>query len=319
MRWIKQQGVTLLEMLLVLAIASAIILMIVGYTTQKMGEFRRDKVSLQMQQILNAGLAYYTNTSTWPNNLSTLQAAGYLPTPLNNPWGKGFTVDSTSSGGKTLSVSTDVTVAAAVDAKIIAGRLPLGTADVDATKAIVKATVNIPGQNLNNARSMNFGSLYHSGACVPVPTCPGSMEAQIYVVPASVSGVVRDPNCTTVASCQPVANPITHYTAYATKPNYLSDSSPKGPPSCNSPDNTATGVECWQTINGQQPVILPNDGRKYWRVCLAVDTDQGPVKPTGPPGKNPVWGQIMGTVLTITKCVPPNEPSGSGFVVFDNQ
>src|SRR5687768_2200405 len=62
----KTKGFTLLEMLLVLAISSSLVVLLLNYTTQKSDEMRRDKTVLQIQQILNAALSYYVNTSTWP-------------------------------------------------------------------------------------------------------------------------------------------------------------------------------------------------------------------------------------------------------------
>jgi len=72
----KVTGFTLIEMLLVLIIVSMIIYMGLGYLQQRTVQIRMDRTSLQMQQILNAGMAYYIANSTWPANLACLQGVG---------------------------------------------------------------------------------------------------------------------------------------------------------------------------------------------------------------------------------------------------
>src|SRR5258708_34066525 len=80
------KGFTLVEMLLVATIISLIIYAGFSYFQQRTLQMTINRTSMQMQQILNAGLAYYVANSTWPvaavstaTNLSTLQGAGFLP------------------------------------------------------------------------------------------------------------------------------------------------------------------------------------------------------------------------------------------------
>ena len=62
---------------------------------------------------------------------------------------------------------------------VIAGELPVAYVSDKygdpyvSGNVYVTAQVTTPGQNLNNARSVNFVGIYHNGACVPVPNCPG--------------------------------------------------------------------------------------------------------------------------------------------------
>src|SRR3990167_329258 len=247
------KGFTLLEVLLVLAIASSLIVLMLKYTTQKSDELRRDKTVLQMQQILNAGLSYYVNNSFWPmlgatiNNISGLCGTGnwnplntlqpnYLPTTLqNNSYGNPFFINcgNMANGGNFYVRTTANTVA---NARVIAGRLPLAFITNAAGWAtnppsqpavcaaggagcnVVVTTVTIPGQNLNNARSVNFAGVYYHGGCVPAPNCPPNMSPSIIVAPISVSGMLASTpptNCTTdPTTCQNIqAFPISSFTA----------------------------------------------------------------------------------------------------------
>ncbi len=304
-------GFTLIEMLLVLVIIAAILVGLLGYTQQKTESMRRDRTAMQMQQIENAAMAYYVSTSSWPANIAALQTAGFLPSSLgNNPYANPYFINSDSSTGN-FSVCTAVTSNnsdnAMTLAQTLAGMLPLGfvtdtddpssscspnmtpTTSCSQTSCTIVTIVNIPGQNLNNARSVNFAGIYKNGACVPVPQCPGgtgsnSMKASIMVVPVSVSGVYS--NNSTVL-------PISSFTARATPsamtPNTCADMA-AGPQSCN--------------LSAPGP---------YWRVCLQVITEKGEVTSV----TNPQWG-AMTSLMALTRCVPNNEPSGSDFSVYTN-
>jgi prepilin-type N-terminal cleavage/methylation domain-containing protein len=293
----KKSGFTLFEMLLVLIIMSAIMIMIFGYSTQKFEQFRRDKAALQMQQILNAGMAYYINNGKWPADVATLQTANFLQSGvLNDPWGNAYTV---SSDPTTNVFSVVATLPDQADATILVGMLPLATTAASGTNFTVTAGVNVPGQNLNNARSVNFTSVYHHGACVPAPVCPGTMTADIIVIPVSVSGVIdsSSPTHDTYA--------LHSFTAYAyggvngtTTPN-TAPATYDAVAGC--PDPT-TAVTCNS---------VPTTGT-YWRVCLQVVTANGEHLAT-----DMNWGQNV-SVAVMTRCVPQNEPSGNDLTVFTN-
>jgi prepilin-type N-terminal cleavage/methylation domain-containing protein len=165
----------------------------------------------------------------------------------------------------------------------------------------VVTSVNIPGQNLNNARSLNFGGVYRNGACVPVPECPGKdMVPQILVSPAAVAGLSEGMNGASSTSGDVV--PISSFTAYATTPTKWVQGS-EAPPSCE--DQTQTS-DCLETTGGDP---LPQN-QKYWRVCLAIVTEKG--KLTGSK-----WVKESGSVAVITRCAPPGEPHGSNFDLFE--
>lgn len=327
------KGFSLMEMLLVLVIMSSMLLLITNYGTHRMDQFRRDKTALQMQQILNAAMAYYVSNGQWPvttcdggaNTLNTLITANYLPPNMSkNMYGNAYSI-SCAAATNVFTVSSSTKKAA--DATIIAGMLPAGVASA----LVVTGQVNVPGQNLNNARSVNFAGLYHTGACVPVPSCPAGMTAQIFAVPASVSGVNDAPTpsgcsapvngvggtCTAISSY-----PITSFSAYATGPSAAAVNN--GPPNCDGSSNP----ECYADLTngvGGATVFISNPGQKFWRVCLNIMTEKGVVKiPSGKSYNNPqnmFWAQSMGVIMVTTRCAPnagENLPdvSGSSFNVW---
>jgi prepilin-type N-terminal cleavage/methylation domain-containing protein len=345
----KEQGFTLLEMLLVLVIISSIVIMGLNYTLQKSAELRRDKATLQYQQILNAGLAYYLSESKWPT-LEDLQVApgGYLPNiPLINPWGYPYEVAEITpkkEGGTLFYVYSQVPAKNATDlaqANALAGRLPMAFTTMsdppdptvlcvakgeaegktepepepESEACYLAASVSVPGQNLNNARSINFSNLYHHGGCVPAPECPANMTPTIMVVPTSVSGVNdRD---------SVVTYPISSFTAYAYgKANGTAtpDSSPAQSDQvaeCLIPGAIPNARTCQSTIYTNIP---PKATDKFWRVCLRIITSKGDVSETNPEKYDASWGKYV-SLLAVTYCEPGSPPSkkvGSDFKVYSN-
>jgi prepilin-type N-terminal cleavage/methylation domain-containing protein len=322
------KGFTLFEMLLVLGIMSVIILMISNYTSQKVDEFRREKAAVQMQQILNAGLAYYMNVGYWPtqtsgtstctssalnqtgSNANPLQSGGYLPNPVNSPWaGAVYSVNCNGTASTSASVFQVSLVVpgkqATANANVVAGMIPMGTA----ASTTVTGQVLVPGQNLNNARSVNFAGYYHNGACVPAPVCPTNMTADILVVPISLYGVNE-------ASTTYAYYSLYGFTAYAyglANGTTTPSSVPGAPDSIADCVNPQTKTPCAST--GAYPTAPTNittpTAYTYWRVCLSVTTERGLVSSTADTG----WGQYA-TVMAITRCVPANEYSGSDFTVW---
>lgn len=331
----KCDGFTLLEMLLVMVIVSSIIIMFLTYTTTKTDETKRDVTVMQYEQILNAGLAYYINNSTWPTDIGVLSTNKYLPNKtINNSWGQGYTFYQDLTAG-TFSICSTITgrqvgatYTSTMHANIIAGRLPMAyvasgacpanpapyttpppaLAICASTTCAVVSTVNIPGQNLNNARSVNFAGLYRNGACVPAPVCPNpysaanpnGMKPAIMVVPVSVSGNYY--GGTNVY-------PLSSFTAYAVgNLNSLNDPTTT-PAKCTPTPPTQTAI-CDKANAGD---ALLTTGT-FWRVCLNVVTEKGTISSTPPS----VWQYTSGTIMAITRCVPYNEPAGSGFNVFQS-
>jgi prepilin-type N-terminal cleavage/methylation domain-containing protein len=332
----KLKGFTLIELLLVMAIMSSILVAILGYTTQRSDEMRRDRAVMQMQQILSAGLAYYVNIGAWPDEIKNLQDGSYLPSgTMNNPWGLGYAIKSPASANAPSfsicsSVSGKNSYAAAT---IIAGRLPMALVvdgsvtttttpspappapptppittttcptiikpcTTDSTSCTVISSVTIPGQNLNNARSINFAGLYHNGACVAAPSCPLNMVPTVFVAPVSISGMNDADNT--------IVYPITSFTAYATGVDLDSGAPGSSPLDCTLQKNTTC-------FGYDSPGI-------YWRVCANIVTQKGVVNTAGGNGS---WAQNAAVILALTRCMPAKEPStptvsGSPFTVYTN-
>lgn len=320
----KEKGFTLFEMLLVLVIITSVLLMLMTYLTRSADESKRDAAVLKYEQILNAGLAYYINYSAWPADMAALTTNNYLPnTPrgINNPWGQGFTFYNDATTG-TFSICSMITAgvsSGAIEAGILAGRLPMAyvttscppqetppitapaPADCTGADCALVSTVNIPGQNLNNARSVNFAGIYHNGACVPAPICPTTMKPSIVVSPVSVSGTYTG---TTEVF------PLSSFTAYARGKggNGTDQSAPAlRPIACTADSTSTTGVDC------ESIPATPFTSGTYWRVCLDVVTERGRI---GDPGSE--WKSSSGIIMAITRCVPNNEPPGSTFDVFQS-
>jgi prepilin-type N-terminal cleavage/methylation domain-containing protein len=321
MKTMKQwavQGFTLIEMLLVMTIISAFIYASIGYVQQRTLDLKIDRTAAQMQQVLNAGLAYYVSNQQWPSSVAVLQAGGYLPASLANPWGTtpSYTLSNTSALLRVAVTLPSSLVDQTAIGAILAGKLPLAASSTVVTPPIcpplpapcppptsqttVTASVNIPGQSLNNATAVNFTGIYHNGACVPVPNCPtlpsgAAMVPSISVAPASVSGM--NDGSTDVY-------PISSFTAYATGPtNYVNGSGAGGPPACSS--DASNNTACYSNVAGGSTVAT---GR-YWRVCLQVVTEKGSVR----------WQSTTGqyaTVTALTRCSVPTENVGSSMGVF---
>lgn len=355
----SQHGFTLIEMMLVMVVIGMLLYAGMNYMQQKFQADRIDRTALQMQQILNAGLAYYVNTASWPvasperftGTDEFLQRNGYLlPGKINNPWGLTDPENHptsysliTDGNKKLLTVVTYIgnTPQAITNAQVIAGKLPMGItcqsfrdfdiednvickACADKNPCYVGASVNVPGENLNNATAINYAGLYHSGACVKMPTCPiKGMVPSIMVVPVSVTGASDEPTVaagktctpTDLSDCQINSYPITSFTgvALANIPVVYGPRAPDcGDPYLPSPPPPSP---CLSDSTGK-PISDSDPKAQYWRVCLQVASTKGNVTP--PTNKN-TWGQLMGTVMVLIRCSTPQEhATDSGFDVYQN-
>lgn len=331
------RGFTLIEMLLVLAIIGMIIFMTTSYFQQQALQARMDKASVQLQQILSAGMAYYVSNGYWPDpgsneSIDCLQGEGggtciqYLPTTFINPWTYNYhtklndNCDSSGTSEATCASFYAYTKINAGDktyavATAIAGKLPLAYAtsedpdgknfpDSDpndctpsSSVCYVVTSVTIPGQNLNNADAIKFSGVYNHGGCVPVPSCPLDMVPQIMVVPVQVAGV----NTKASGSDQDVY-PISSFMAYAKG----GPGSGISPGRCTS--DTGGGDKTCQSKEGTDF----DSGYKgdYWRVCMQVVTTNGDVSEN-----NDEWGKAV-SVMAITRCSIKGANVGSEFGVY---
>ena len=336
-------GVTLIEVLLVTAIISAVLYMSMGYMQQKIRQARYDREVAQIQQILNAGLAYYLANGKWPASMNCLQGKGacfaavYLPPLMQNLFTYPPSPYFVSSTATQFMVIAPILSGANfyADAITMAGMLPSGYATAPSGptnpclttsgSCVLYATVPPPGQDTNNATAVNFAAVYHNGACVPVPPCPPTggtkMVASIVVAPAGVTGANTAPsgpagscNANDQSGCTIDAYPLSSFSAAATPKADISTGS--GPYSCKTAFTGApVAAPCYDDASGT--LITGQPGSEYWRVCLSVVTEKGAVVQNDPsPSTNSAWGQLTGNVMAITRCIIPGEENGSGFTVW---
>ncbi len=191
----KRHGFTLVEVLLVMLVVSAVAVLGVGYTNQKMTNLRMRIAAGQFQQIENAGLAYLAAHGSLGADLTevvttsaTLYAQHYLTAVPTSPWGNAYSY----TIYKNNKIAVSLTLPSANIAKWLVGVLP----NAKVTGSTVIDTVIGSKQYVNNADAVNFMGTYHSGACVPVPTCPSGTTAQVLVAPSSATGAYVAPTCT---------------------------------------------------------------------------------------------------------------------------
>lgn len=314
-------GATLLEMMLVAVIIGSLSMLGVRYLQMRATQLQVARAAMQMQDILNAASIYFVNTSTLPTSVSDLQASpGYLPSKVVSPWGTPYVLTSNFTNG-VISVSIYIPNEPGPSvATQLAGQVPMGTISTNGSlctpttgKCKVTAQMTLPSQSLNSAQAVNFVNLYHHGACVPAPVCPGwdytnnvcldgssgstadCMQPTIFVVPVSVSGFNN-------GGSTGQAYPISSFTAIAyggpTALNYPINGSPG---SCLAP---TTGVAC-----GGSDINTTTTA--YWRVCLKITTTKGALSKTSPSN----WGDYV-EVIAITRCAPLSQSVGSDFTVF---
>lgn len=316
-------GFTLIEMLLVIVVIGMILLASVQYLQLKGAQSRIDRTTIQMQQILNAGLAYYIANGNWPEKPEDLMPTDQtLPRYLTgdafqSPWGIEYQIGTTLSPKKDLFsvylvlTAPDNSSFASSTAKILAGSLPMGytsndtanlaqvpsidhtCGDTEATCSVV-ASVNLPGQDLNERGAVRFANLYRHGGCVPAPNCPTNNNSypQIMVVPAQVSGNLMGAQSTPTA-----VYPISQFTAYAV--GLGASTIPTGEP-----------APCVQGRKAQACGGTIANGKKYWHVCLKVVTEAGTLVEND-------WAQQDNTLLAITRCTVPQEDTGSDLKIYE--
>lgn len=173
-----QRGFTLIEMLLVIALISAIAVFSIGIYQQQATNFKIDKTALQMQQWLEGAKAYYVDCSIWPgfdvNNpnkaadpvLAYQQLEGHAPrcdgqqvTYVQpgaidiNPWGNTYSMlvaNSAGFGVEAIIASTDVLPHAVQIGQQIAARLPNAEVRAMSGPVTVNAFIAIPGGAAGN-------------------------------------------------------------------------------------------------------------------------------------------------------------------------
>lgn len=350
MKTFKRKGFSLVEMLLVMVIMGAMLVLLMNYSTQKADQLRRENIAREFQTILNSALAFYVTNGTWPgmtvggvktsctngwlnfDNTADLQIQNYLPQAANMP-SVGGNLYEFNCNQVTGLFAVRVVVPLAADQTIIAGMIPLGSLQAG---NVVEGQVNIPGQNLNNARSLNFAGVYYAGSCVPAPTCPVGMKPDILVTPSAVAGVAYPPTCTgssnnapfDPSSCSAQVYPVSSFIGFARGDNgvstapadpnggagaYTNTNGYLGPPFDCETSHAPVALKCAASnLNvadvGAAPAdTLPSNGTLYWRVCLYVNTENGVAYPNyndpGNPATTPALPVGAGTAAAWGKMI----------------
>ncbi len=108
-RYNSYQGFTLLELLLVIAILGVLATFSLSLYQQETSRFKIEKTALQMQQILQAATAYYTQNNQWPSNCADPNFNNYLPVGSSvNPWGNNYICQPSQEGKKFDVISGDL-------------------------------------------------------------------------------------------------------------------------------------------------------------------------------------------------------------------
>ena len=136
-------------------------------------------------------------------------------------------------------------------------------------------------------------------------------------MPVSINGYYNSPtgapcNPTNLTGCTVNSYPLNGFTAYAT-------SYSAAPPTC---DGSSGSASCGASTDSSGVTTPIAGGANYWRVCLSVSTEEGVVTPnnasSGSAATTGAWGQLVGVVMAVTRCVPNNGNTGSGFTVWSN-
>lgn len=202
---IKQDlsGFSLIEVMLLLAIMASVLMVGMCNYEIEVRNFKVDKTALQLQQWLEAAMAYYVDHQQWPQGteqqpLRTLISTGYLPaasgttdTPIHNPWGNDYAAQSVISASNPngyFEVSTNIPVTVPHYQQIataIAARMPFASHPAQTGAVITQVT--IPGQASNIASNIPIkwiGYLDSDHPQLPANidlTCPNGAHAQVAV------------------------------------------------------------------------------------------------------------------------------------------
>lgn len=223
----QYKGFTLLELLLVLALVSILILGALSLYQIQLRNFKVDKTSLQMQQWLQAGMSFYVDCGQWPtdstqdpNIIMAMMGQSeltpeecppyphkirqYMPlgSDKNGPFPNQYHFGPFDPDGKLFQVTTTIGDDAPLletIGKMIASRLPNATSTVDDAQdpktVTVQTMVNAPAQAMGH----NMGVIILGMEMVKSTTlshikypsesdCPAGMKAVVLNAIANVQG-----------------------------------------------------------------------------------------------------------------------------------
>lgn len=246
----KTKGFTLIELLFVIAIISVIAAAGMSIVKQRAQEAKVEKCALQMQQMLQAGMAYYVDNNCWPHEAKCASGAPdfathYIPVGTTiNPWGEQLNYQYTATPGSRFQVTTKAPNNSI--AQRVAGMLPNAEVDkTDVTKIITETT--IPGQVTGETNVYVAKVGLTSGGAVTGFSCPTGYKSAIYFSPHSLQnarGVVAPKD----------KDKDSHSSYYLDKlPSFTVSGGCDGTNSCSSYSVTInegnTGVHCTEKID----------------------------------------------------------------------
>lgn len=135
-----QAGFTLMEMTLVMAVMIGIAVVALPKIQQETDHLLVDKATEEMRMWLEAGMAYYRDTGSWPGDTSVLVTGGYMPSgSATGPWGSSYTL--APAAGR-LQITYDA--GEQKFAERISAELPLASV----AGSVVTAEIVVPGTEL---------------------------------------------------------------------------------------------------------------------------------------------------------------------------
>ncbi|MDF2867831.1 MAG: hypothetical protein K0S11_1301 [Gammaproteobacteria bacterium] len=182
----KIKGVTLLEMLLVIAVTTTLMVGTLSLMRNKALNVKNDKTVLVMQQWLQAAISYYVvnQGDARQGDLTKILMQGQFipPGADKNPWDKPYNV---SLNNKTIVVTTVVPDS---QVKIIQGNLPYSlTVKSNVTGTVTLASpVPIPDAAAIQYTDIVAGTQANPAIVMP-PKCPDELKPEIFTVPVMYS------------------------------------------------------------------------------------------------------------------------------------
>ena len=204
-------GFTLIELLFIVIIVGIIMALIISAYQQRLYSTKIDRTTLQIQQLLQAGNAFYNDHGCSPSasgcNFDFINT--YVPVGnMSNPWGNPYNYQVSSDGEFQIS-----TVVAAPFANRIASQLPNTTLNPSpCNSGNCTITAGILSQNTLPTvliQGMGIYTLSNSSLPVPLPTftCPdNSWSGGVAAIVSTITAIGtdwKDQVCTNLSNLPP--------------------------------------------------------------------------------------------------------------------
>jgi prepilin-type N-terminal cleavage/methylation domain-containing protein len=195
----KQRGFSLLEMLLVITVLATISVAGVSYLRDKTLNVKLDKTALQMQQWLQASMAYYVDKSDWPADTQALMDDGYIPNDIKyvrSVWYTGvgkigvYTIGpDTHAKQVVLRLQLPNNVSYEV-AQRLAAKMPMADVDLNTKTIMVYGAIPGPGGGGQGAWDIVFirteylkqADNYYDKNALFTAACPAGKEPDLFII-----------------------------------------------------------------------------------------------------------------------------------------